>query len=186
MIFPTRFRYISLTIFFLIWGYLIYCYFSQQNSHQHTYSFNYKSRVDSTITLIENWKFLITRESTLRIKRSNYVRDSVLRELKKKPKVLIIPKEVTVEKFITIEANPKVMSVDQSIFIQENAALKSYNNRLQHEIDSLNNLIQKLQIKKSADSLKNKPTLTPGRRFLFFKSWRKKPSGPTEETPEFR
>lgn len=187
MIFPTRYRPIILTIFFLIWAYLIYSFLSKNDTYSGGYRFNYKSRVDSTISLIENWKYLITRESSIKVKRSNFVRDSVLRELKKKPKVLVVPKEVTVEKFITVEAQPKVMSLDQSIFIKENADLKSYNEKLQHEIDSLNDLIKKLEMKRTADSTKNRPALNPSRRFSWFRLRKvKSPNGTSDQSPEFR
>lgn len=185
MIFPNRFKYVTLGIFFLIWGYLIYCYIFGCTTNTRVHEYNYKSRVDSTISLIENWKLLVYSESYLRIRKSNFQRDSVLKELRKKPKVLIIPKEVTVEKYITLESNPKVMSIDQSFFINENNELKNLNNRLQREIDSLNDIVKKLETKRISDSVKYKPQ-TGGRKFLFFKSWKRKPSGPVETTPEFR
>ena len=193
MIFPIRYRPLILTLFFLIWGYLIYCYFFEYKPHSHARRFSYKSRVDSTIQLMEDWKNLLSRESYLKIQRSNFVRDSILREFKKKPKVLIVPKEIIVEKFLPsepepkgYEMGPKVMSSEQTMFIGEITALRNYNDKLQHEIDSLNNLVKKLQEKRIADSTKNRPTLTPSRRFQFFKSWKKKPSGPVEGSPEFR
>ena len=186
MIFPERYRYTIVTIFLLIWAYLFYCYLFEYNPHSHARKYNYKERVDSTISLLESWKYLIYSESILRVKRSNYIRDSVLRELKKKPKVLVVPKQVIVEKPVYIESVPKMTAVNQDVFKNENESLKTYNQKLQREVDSLGTVLKELKIKKSLDSTKYKEIPAP-RRFLWFRSRKPKvPTGSPDQTPEFR
>jgi hypothetical protein len=186
MIFPERYRYTIVTIFLLIWAYLFYCYLFEYNPHSHARRYNYKARVDSTISLLESWKYLIYSESILRVKKSNYVRDSVLRELKKKPKVLVVPKEVIVEKPIYIESAPKMNMVNQDLFKDENESLKAYNQKLQREVDSMGSVLKELKIKKSLDSTKYKE-MPEKRRFLWFRQRKSKaPTGIADPKPEFR
>jgi len=187
MIFPEKYRNITISIFVLIWLYLIYCYFFGCGHDPKPHKFNYKSRVDSTISLLETWKKLIFTQSEIKVHNSEFMRDSILRELKKKPKVLIIPKtEIKyVDKIITeVNPNPMVFGPSQESF--ENAELKIYNNKLEREIDSLNQVVRKLREKSEKDSTKYKEMPSP-RRFLWFRLRKPKaPTGSADQTPEFR
>jgi len=189
MIFPEKYRKITISIFGLIWLYLIYCYFFGCGVDTKPKRFNYRSRVDSTIYLLEKWKELIFTQSEIKLYNSKLEKDSILRELKKKPKVLIVPKtEIQyVEKPIQ-EVSQKVMSYGPSPESFENAELKIYNSKLEREIDSLNQVVQKLKEKSAKDSTKYKYTEQGKLKRRFFSNLfkRKNTPDPAEGTPEFR
>lgn len=187
MIFPEKYRYTIVTIFLLVWAYLIYCYLFEYKPHSHAHRYNYKSRVDSTISLLETWKKLIFTQSEIKVHNSELERDSILRELKKKPKVLIVPKtEIKYVDKIIPEVNPNPMNYGPSHESFENAELKIYNNKLEREIDSLNQVVNKLREKSAKDSTKYKE-IPAQRRFLWFKPRKPKvPIATTQENPEFR
>jgi len=187
MILHSKYRPFSLTIFFLIWGYLIYCYFFEYDSHQHVKRYSYKSRVDSTISLLENWRNLIYYESDLKIQQSIHERDSILKEFKKKPKVVIVPEKIYIEKPVQFEVNVNKSNVPSEAELQ-NAELKLYNKELAKEIDSLNLVVSKMREKSKSDSTKYKYTEIPKKRRSLF-SFLKKSKSSTQDpnpSPDFR
>lgn len=188
MIFPEKYRKITISIFVFIWLYLIYCYFFGCGHESKPHNFNYKSRVDSTISLLETWKKLVFTQSEIKVHNSQLEKDSILRELKKKPKVLIVPKKEIqyVEKLIP-EVSPKVMNYGPSPESFENAELRIYNSKLEREIDSLNQVLVKLREKSIKDSVRYKYTEQGKIKRRFFSNlFKRKTSDPTEGNPEFR
>jgi hypothetical protein len=188
MIFPEKYRNITISIFVLIWLYLIYCYFFGCGHESKPHNFNYKSRVDSTISLLETWKKLVFTQSEIKVHNSQLERDSILRELRKKPKVLIVPKtEIQYVEKLLPEVSPKVMNYGPSTESFENAELRIYNSKLEKEIDSLNKEILKLREKSIKDSARYKYTEQGKIKRRFFSNFfKKKTSGPVEGDPEFR
>jgi hypothetical protein len=123
----------------------------------------------------------------LKIQQSLHERDSILKEFKKKPKVVIVPEKIYIEKPIQFQLNVNKSNGPSEAELQ-NAELKLYNSELVKEIDSLNLVVSKLREKSKSDSTKYKYTEIPKKRRSLF-SFFKRSNGSTKDpsgTPDFR
>jgi hypothetical protein len=174
---PISIRFILLAILLIFWGYLSYCWIQNSNHHS-TKKYHFEPSIDSTIHILERWKQFILRRSDEQIDSKNDKIDSLLCELEKQPRVIYKIKWKTKE-------DPKVKDLESinEIYKVENEYLKSINNQLTKDIDSLKH-IQVPKVKsRPKDTIKYKDL---GRRSFFniFK-WRRR-SAKSADDPKFR
>ncbi len=182
---PTNFRCILIIIILLIWAYLSYCWFFNHQTHQTKKTYDYKARVDSTISLLKEWRTYILDQAQFQVNQSESEKDSLLIKLdslkkiaEQKPKIII-----------KYEKDPKLDELQSKNELQntEIVSLKKNNQKLQSQVDSLSKLLVKQNEQKKINETTPKKDLS-GNRSIWSRIFKRKnkSSGNLDGTPNFR